>query len=230
MRGVQAAAVVVLASLALASCGEDEGFSDKKIADAIGAPRLVFGRFTILGLRAAVASGGRVMETSMLGKYGGVDHEDTSFAAVLAVSADGTIQVQTETAVRLRLDVQGYYSVDVDGTAPGGFVPLTGVRIADTRSGINVPQAPVASGAAINIPVTGVATGIPSDASAAIVNVTIVNTTTTGGALTAYPTGSARPSRRPVDPPRPSASIVPESSRRTASWRESSARRRFSKA
>ena len=36
MRGVQAAAVVLLASLALASCGEDEGFSDKKIADAIG--------------------------------------------------------------------------------------------------------------------------------------------------------------------------------------------------
>ena len=36
MRGVQAAAVLLLASLALASCGEDEGFSDKKIADAIG--------------------------------------------------------------------------------------------------------------------------------------------------------------------------------------------------
>jgi hypothetical protein len=37
MRGVQAAAAVLLALLVLASCGgEDEGFSDKKIADAIG--------------------------------------------------------------------------------------------------------------------------------------------------------------------------------------------------
>ena len=37
MRGVQAAAAVLLASLALASCGEDdEGFSDNKIAGAIG--------------------------------------------------------------------------------------------------------------------------------------------------------------------------------------------------
>jgi hypothetical protein len=36
MLGVLAAAAVLVASLAIASCGEDEGFSDKKIADAIG--------------------------------------------------------------------------------------------------------------------------------------------------------------------------------------------------
>jgi hypothetical protein len=37
MRGIKAAAVVALASLMLIACGEDEKFSDDKIADAISA-------------------------------------------------------------------------------------------------------------------------------------------------------------------------------------------------
>jgi hypothetical protein len=37
MRGIHAASAVLLASLALAACGDDEKFSDSKIADAIGA-------------------------------------------------------------------------------------------------------------------------------------------------------------------------------------------------
>jgi hypothetical protein len=37
MRGLRAASAVLFASLALAACGEDETFSDSKIADAIGA-------------------------------------------------------------------------------------------------------------------------------------------------------------------------------------------------
>jgi hypothetical protein len=37
MRGIHAALAALLASLALAACGEDERFSDSKIADAIGA-------------------------------------------------------------------------------------------------------------------------------------------------------------------------------------------------
>jgi hypothetical protein len=37
MRGLHAASAVLLASLALAACGDDEKFSDSKIAAAIGA-------------------------------------------------------------------------------------------------------------------------------------------------------------------------------------------------
>ncbi|QQD77944.1 hypothetical protein I8920_15850 (plasmid) [Curtobacterium sp. YC1] len=46
--------------------------------------------------------------------------EYVSNTAIVAVSADGTIQVSTETAARLILDVQGYYTANTDGTAAGG--------------------------------------------------------------------------------------------------------------
>ncbi|MBF4595820.1 hypothetical protein ITJ58_18855, partial [Curtobacterium flaccumfaciens] len=59
--------------------------------------------------------------------------EYVSNSAIVAVSAAGTIQVSTETAARLILDVQGYYTANTDGTAAGGFVPVAGKRIVDTR-------------------------------------------------------------------------------------------------
>lgn len=131
--------------------------------------------------------------SSMLGKYGGYENRTTTFAGVLAVSADGTIEVQTQTQVRLILDVQGYYTTSEDGTAPGGFVPLNGKRIVDTRSGLGAPAVALASGQSIDVQVTGLANGIPSGASAVIVNLIAVNTSTARGWMTPYPTGTVRP-------------------------------------
>ncbi len=131
--------------------------------------------------------------STMMGIYGGDDKQNTSFSSVLAVSADGTIQVQAETSIRLILDLQGYYTANTDGTAPGGFVPLNGTRIADTRSGLGLPQQTIGSGERVDLQVTGRG-GIPKGASGVIINMIAVNRTASTGYLTPYATGDAKPS------------------------------------
>jgi hypothetical protein len=131
--------------------------------------------------------------TTMMGIYGGEGNQNTSFSAVLAVNSDGTIQVQAETTARLILDVQGYYTANSDGTAPGGFVPLNGKRIVDTRSGLGATKATLASGDRINVQVTGTA-DVPAGASGVIVNLVAVNTLDHTGYLTPYAADAARPS------------------------------------
>lgn len=129
---------------------------------------------------------------TLMGIYGGEQQQNTSFSSVLAVGADGTIQVYAETSARLILDVQGYYTANTDGTAPGGFVPLNGKRVADTRSGTGFPQAQLTTGKSAVLQVTGTA-GVPAGASAVIVNLVAMNATSNVGFLTPYPTGAARP-------------------------------------
>lgn len=118
--------------------------------------------------------------------------EYVSNTAIVAVSAAGTIQVSTETAARLILDVQGYYTANTSGTAAGGFVPVAGKRIADTRSGLGAPKALLAPGKSVDIQVTG-ANGVPAGASGAVVNLLPINSTDSDGYLTPYATGTARP-------------------------------------
>lgn len=131
--------------------------------------------------------------TTMMGICGGEDKQNTSFSAVLAVNSDGTIQVQAETTARLILDVQGYYTANSDGTAPGGFVPINGKRIVDTRSGLGAAKTTLASGDRIDVQVTGTA-DVPAGASGVIVNLVAVNTLDHTGYLTPYAAGAARPS------------------------------------
>lgn len=118
--------------------------------------------------------------------------EYVSNSAIVAVSAAGTIQVSTETAARLILDVQGYYTANTDGTAAGGFVPVAGKRIVDTRSGLGAPKALLAPGKSVDIQVTG-ANGVPAGASGAVVNLLPINSTASDGYLTPYATGTTRP-------------------------------------
>ncbi|NQW90327.1 hypothetical protein HQQ88_08465 [Curtobacterium sp. VKM Ac-2861] len=118
--------------------------------------------------------------------------EYVSNTAIVAVSAAGTIQVSTETAARLILDVQGYYTANTDGTAAGGFVPVAGKRIVDTRSGLGAPKALLAPGKSVDIQVTG-ANGVPAGASGAVVNLLPINSTASDGYLTPYATGTTRP-------------------------------------
>ncbi|WP_144757276.1 hypothetical protein [Curtobacterium pusillum] len=123
--------------------------------------------------------------------YNGVSGEYTSNSATLAVGADGTIQVMTETASRLILDVQGYYTANTDGTAAGGFVPVA-KRLVDTRSGTGAAKAAIAPGKSIDVQITG-ANGVPAGASAAVVNLIAVNSTDADGYLTPYATGGTKP-------------------------------------
>ncbi|MFB9665749.1 hypothetical protein HP467_01955 [Curtobacterium albidum] len=130
--------------------------------------------------------------STTMGIYGGENNQNTSFSAVLAVNSDGTIQVSAETNARLLLDVQGYYTANTDGTAPGGFVPMNGSRIVDTRNGTGAPKAALTSGKTVDLQVGGVA-GVPKDASAVIVNMIAANTGSTSGFFTPYATGGTRP-------------------------------------
>ncbi|MFJ4296335.1 hypothetical protein [Curtobacterium sp. NPDC089689] len=123
--------------------------------------------------------------------YSGVSGEYTSNSATVAVGADGTIQVMTENATRLILDVQGYYTANTDGTAAGGFVPVA-KRIVDTRSGLGAAKATIAPGKSVDVQITG-SNGIPSGASGVVVNLIAINSTDSDGYLTPYATGSTKP-------------------------------------
>jgi hypothetical protein len=90
------------------------------------------------------------------------------------------------------VDLEGYFAAP-SGTA-GGEVALTPARITDTRTGSGRPNAgsTLGVGGTITVQVTG-AGGVPaSGASAAILNVTVTNTSA-AGALTVWPTGATRP-------------------------------------
>jgi hypothetical protein len=137
--------------------------------------------------------------------YNDLSGQYTSNSAVVAVGADGTIQVMTETSARLILDVQGYYTASADGTAAGGFVPLA-KRIVDTRSGLGAPKATLAPGASVDVQVGG-ANGVPASASGAVVSLIAINTTAADGNLTPYATGATKPSNSLHYAPSASTSI-----------------------
>jgi hypothetical protein len=90
------------------------------------------------------------------------------------------------------VDLEGYFAAP-SGTA-GGEVALTPARITDTRPGSGRPNAgrTLGSASTLTVQVTG-AGGVPaSGVSAAILNVTVTNTSAPG-VLTVWPAGAARP-------------------------------------
>jgi hypothetical protein len=83
--------------------------------------------------------------------------------------------------------------VHVTAAAAGGqYHPLSPSRILDTRDGTGgVPAAPIGPHGSLNVQVAG-GHGVPSTASAAVINVTVTDTTAPSY-LTVYPTGVTRP-------------------------------------
>ena len=90
--------------------------------------------------------------------------------------------------VDLVADIVGYYSPD--NTAKQ-FYPITPVRALDTRDGTGGTSAPVGQGRSIDLAIRG-ANGIPTGASAIIMNTTAV-LPTAGSFLTVWPNGVTRP-------------------------------------
>jgi hypothetical protein len=89
------------------------------------------------------------------------------------------------------LDIVGYYS---DGTLPRAtrFVPASSpTRILDTRGGSGVAARPLGAAQVRLVEVAGLG-GVPTGATSVVMNVTAV-LPTTGGYLTVYPAGVARP-------------------------------------
>ena len=102
------------------------------------------------------------------------------------VGADGTVSLFSQSGTDLLVDIFGFYRLATDRTA-GRFQPVDPTRLLDTRTS-NAPLAPDTS---VDIVVTGVA-GVPTQASAVVLNVT-ATAATAAGFVTAWPSGSDRP-------------------------------------
>jgi len=104
---------------------------------------------------------------------------------VRVFNAQGTVNVI--------IDVSGYYSAGAGGD---GFTALTPGRVLDSRSGptnvgaFSTPWSPGVAGIR-DVQIGGLA-GVPSDADAVVLNVTVVSPTA-GSFLQLWPTGSTQP-------------------------------------
>jgi hypothetical protein len=116
----------------------------------------------------------------------------------VALDANGSVSIfNFSGAVDLVVDLEGY----VDATAPGLYHPLTPTRICDTRAlqpGVGANACEHAGGSAGTLGVGAMAVnvagagGVPVNATAVVVNVTVTDTTA-NGYLTVWPDGPPPP-------------------------------------
>ena len=93
------------------------------------------------------------------------------------------------------LDIQFNPGTTPPPPSPGAYYPIAPVRILDTRDGTGgVPATPISPGGALVVQVSGAGGpgGVSSTASAAVINVTVTNTTAPSF-LTVFPTGVSKP-------------------------------------
>jgi len=104
--------------------------------------------------------------------------------AIVPIGWDGKIDLYNLRGdTQVIADVVGYYSYD----GKGEFMPVAPTRLTDTRPGGN----PLGAGGELAVQVGG-ANGVPSDAIAAVLNVTATQPTA-AGFLTVWPDGQPRP-------------------------------------
>ena len=102
------------------------------------------------------------------------------------VGSDGRVRFYTSAATDLSVAVVGWYaaSADVKTIAPK--------RVLDTRTGLATPKVKLPAGGTIDLAVAGAGV-VPSSGAAAVVLDVSTVAPAAAGWLTAYPTGSARP-------------------------------------
>lgn len=117
-----------------------------------------------------------------------------SNTAMTAVGADGAVKIRSSSSAstNVLLDVQGYFTSG-SGERPGGFVPVSGTRLADTRIGLGVPQAKLATGGTLTVDATRTGQVPAGEASSVYVQIAAVNPPGSGY-FVPYAAGSARPS------------------------------------
>jgi hypothetical protein len=103
------------------------------------------------------------------------------------IGSGGTVDIFSQMSTDLVADVQGYYTPAASAQA-GLFIPLGPTRLLDTRDPSSSHFGPLAAGEQINLAVGAIA-GLPSDATAAALKVTVTNSTTSGF-WTVFPTGA----------------------------------------
>ena len=108
------------------------------------------------------------------------------------VGADGKVMLYNSSlSTHLVADVSGYV-LGGSPEAAGSLGMVTPARLLDTRRGVGAPAGPVASRAAVALQVAGRG-GVPATGvSAVVLNVTVTSSTS-GGYVTAYASGTTRP-------------------------------------
>lgn len=134
-------------------------------------------------------SGNGLTDTSVLNFQAGQNICNT---VVVPVGADGTIQIfnGAPATVQLIVDVTGY-TVAGDPVTAGALATLLPARIADSRSGLQVPGA-IPAGGTVELQVAGIG-DIPADGVAAVVGTVTVVNPQASGFLSVWQSGSARP-------------------------------------
>ncbi|MGZ4768631.1 MAG: hypothetical protein ACXVLX_08080 [Ilumatobacteraceae bacterium] len=106
------------------------------------------------------------------------------------IGAGGTVSVYSLMQTDLVADVQGYY-VPANAAQAGRFTPVNPTRLLDTREPTSSHFGALGPNEALTVNVAGLA-GLPADAAAAALKVTITDSTASGY-WTVYPAGSTRP-------------------------------------
>lgn len=131
---------------------------------------------------------------------------------ITPVGGNGYINLYNSSAsLHLLADITGYFTTDPAATGNTTFTPTPPTRLMDTRDGTGGTTGPVGSGSTTTLQVTG-ATGIPTGATAAAINLTVVNATAAGFLIT-HADGTARPAvsglQFPIDAPAAAMAIIP---------------------
>ncbi|WP_370086001.1 protease pro-enzyme activation domain-containing protein [Streptacidiphilus sp. MAP12-16] len=107
----------------------------------------------------------------------------------IPVPGDGGVDFFTNSATHVIADVQGYYTNDTSGAT---FTSQAPTRILDTRSALGTPNKGPVNYNTISLKVDG-ANGVPSNATAVVMNLTAAFTASNAGYLEAYPEGTTAP-------------------------------------
>ncbi len=125
-------------------------------------------------------------QVSTLNSWGGIVAAN---AAIVPAGLDGAVSVYASNPTNVILDINGYF----DSPGSYAFYPVQPCRIADTRGAAGPFGGPsLAGGQTRDFPVPSSPCGVPSNASAYSMNVTVVPDGYLGF-LSTWPTGQAQP-------------------------------------
>jgi sugar lactone lactonase YvrE len=140
--------------------------------------------------------------------------DTTPNLVIVPVGAGGKVSLYSRSGAHLLADVTGYFSdASTTPSMRGLFVPLAPTRVFDTRPGVAGagPNGAIPAGGTISTKVAGTS-GIPTDASAVVLNVTATETGA-AGFVTTWPTGTPLPNASTLNvtagDTRPNAAILP---------------------
>ena len=123
------------------------------------------------------------------------------------VSADGKIDVFSQSSTHVVIDVFGYYTAAAAATA-GRFVAVDPNRVLDTRSAVGVPGTSIVpANGQIDVQIAGTPGVPPSGVAAVVLNVT-ATATLNSGYVSVWPAGTPRPGTSNLNVVRPGQTIA----------------------